>query len=718
MIAEREFRRIFEAAPDRYLVLDLDLTIVAASDAYLRATMTERDSVLGRPLFEVFPDNPDDAGATGVGNLRASLGRVLSRRAADVMNVQKYDIRRPASEGSAFEERYWSPVNVPVFVGDQNKFIIHRVEDVTELVRLRSEKSGQRRITAELKSRLDRLETEVLLRGRELERASAELEKESRERSRAQELLDRLFETVADHAIVLLDRDGTIASWNEGAKRINGYRAEEVLGRHFSILYPKEDVEAGKCERALRAAVESAGKCERARRAAVESGPFHEEGWRVRKGGARYVATVAITALKDKDGDIRGFAKITRDVTERNTSEAALSKASARLEDCEARLRQSQKMEAVGTLAGGIAHDFNNLLTAINGFSEMVLLRLSKHDPIRREVEEIKRAGYRAASLTRQLLAFSRKQVMQPKVLDVNAVVADIARMLRRIIGDNVELVTRTADSLGMVKVDPGQLEQVIVNLVVNARDAMPSGGKLTLETMSTKLDPTFTARYPDVPSGAYVVIAISDTGTGMSPEALSHLFEPFFTTKGHGKGTGLGLSTVYGIVKQSGGHVSVHSEQGKGTTFKIYLPQVAEAPEPHESSTRIRLAPGGSETILLVEDEEVVRALARSVLEMNGYKVIEAANGEEALQLFEHPKLEIDLLLTDVVLPGMNGRELYERVLAERPKLRVLYSSGYTADAIVHDGVLDPGIAFIQKPYSPASLAREVRAVLDAPKT
>ncbi len=380
-------------------------------------------------------------------------------------------------------------------------------------------------------------------------------------------------------------------------------------------------------------------------------------------------------------------------------------------------LRQSQKMEAVGQLAGGIAHDFNNLLTAITGYSELSLRRLQAEDPLHRNIKEIKKAGERAASLTRQLLAFSRKQVLQPKVLALNSIISDVEKMLRRLIGEDIELRTVLEPQLGSVKADPGQIEQVLLNLAVNARDAMPQGGKLTIETANVYLDGEYAAQHIAVKPGHYVMLAVSDTGCGMDEKTQARIFEPFFTTKEAGKGTGLGLSTVYGIVKQSGGNIWVYSEVGRGTTFKVYLPRVDEGAQEHKRSAEPEDAVQGTGVILLAEDEQMVRKLAREVLEMCGYKVLEAANGGAALLICERHKEPIDLLVTDVIMPEMGGRELATRLSQLRPEMKVLYMSGYTDNAIVHQGVLDEGANFIQKPFSPQTLASKIREVLGETK-
>jgi signal transduction histidine kinase/CheY-like chemotaxis protein len=388
----------------------------------------------------------------------------------------------------------------------------------------------------------------------------------------------------------------------------------------------------------------------------------------------------------------------------------------------EEQLHQSQKMEAVGRLAGGVAHDFNNLLTVIIGYSNLMLSGPSTKsgavgqaaplDPsYRKQIELILDAGRRAASLTRQLLAFSRRQTLQPKVLNLNEVVGGMDRLMRRLIGEDIELETVRATNLGPVNADPGQIEQVIMNLAVNARDAMPDGGKLTIETANVVLDENYTSHYVELEPGPYVMVAVSDTGVGMSPEVVARIFEPFFTTKENG--TGLGLATVYGIVKQSGGHINVYSEPGAGTTFKVYLPRSDRSEEDVEHSARPSSDHRGTETVLLVEDERMVRDLAQVTLAQNGYTVLPACRPEEAIEIADRHPRSIELILTDVVMPGMSGRELARRLETSRPKMKVLYMSGYTDSAISRHGVLEPGTAFLQKPFTPESLAQKVREVL-----
>jgi CheY-like chemotaxis protein/two-component sensor histidine kinase len=373
-------------------------------------------------------------------------------------------------------------------------------------------------------------------------------------------------------------------------------------------------------------------------------------------------------------------------------------------------------MEAVGQLAGGIAHDFNNLLTVIMGRTDLLLRSLRPADPVRQGIELVQKAAGRAADLTHQLLAFSRKQVLQPTSLDLNGVIANVEQMLGRLIGEDISLVTTLAPALGHVRADPSQIEQVIVNLVVNARDAMPQGGRLNIETSDVELDAMYVRRHAGASPGPHVMLAVGDTGVGMPSEVQAHIFEPFFTTKGPGKGTGLGLATVYGIVKQSEGYIEVDTEPGRGTTFRIYLPRVDEASAPARPKAALAQVPHGTETILLVEDEEAVRELARDILQANGYTVLDTQHGGEALLTCERHAGPIQLMVTDAVMPQMSGRELAERLAPLRPEMKVLYMSGYTDDAVVRHGVLDSGTAFLQKPFTPDMLARKVREVLDAP--
>ena len=424
------------------------------------------------------------------------------------------------------------------------------------------------------------------------------------------------------------------------------------------------------------------------------------------KGTCRWMETHCVPLRNEQDGSV-SVLSITRDITKRKQAEAALRQS-------EDQLRQSQKMEAIGKLAGGIAHDFNNLLTAITGYSDLLLGQVSLDGQARKNGEEIRKAAFRAAALTNQLLAFSRRQMLTTKVLNLNAVVMDLEPMLRRLIGEDVAMKIVPGPALGQVQADPSQIEQIVLNLVVNARDAMTRGGVMTIETSNVSVDESSAGRHETFRPGPYVLVAVSDTGCGMDEPTRSRIFEPFFTTKEPGKGTGLGLSTVYGIVKQSDGYVWVYSEPGLGTTFKVYLPRITSALNKVPADAERPLPPRGTETILLVEDEDVVRSLVSKILQDNGYRVLAASRSEEAFLISGRHEDPIHLLVADVVMPGMSGRELAERLVSLRPLMKVLYISGYTDDAVVRHGVQAASMAFLQKPFTPAALLHKVREVLE----
>jgi len=500
-------------------------------------------------------------------------------------------------------------------------------------------------------------------------------------------LLSAALNAAAD-AVVITDREGIIAWVNPAFTAIAGYSTEEAVGRT-----PGDLVKSG-----------------------VHPPEFYKDLWHTilgghvwrgeitnrRKGRQLYPEAQTITPVKDARGEVTHFVAIKRDLTVEK--------------QLQAQFLQAQKMETVGQLAGGIAHDFNNLITAINGTADLASLGLREGDPLRTDFERIRKTGERAASLTRQLLAFSRKQFMAPEVLDLNAVVTDMQDMLQRLLGEDIELMVMPARPGGSVLVDRGQVEQVVMNLAVNARDAMPDGGALTIETDDVELDDSYAATHPSMHPGPHVMLAVSDTGVGMDEATRPRIFEPFFTTKGPGKGTGLGLATVYGIVKQSGGSIWVYSETGKGTTFKIYLPRVegvqpTQQPPPKPTPTAVT----GTETILIVEDEEFLRELAGRMLQMAGYTVLTASDGEEALQLLGRYDSPVHLVLTDVVMPGISGRELATRLATSHASVKVLYTSGYTDDVILRHGLLDRTTHFLSKPYSMDDLTRKVREALDA---
>jgi len=424
--------------------------------------------------------------------------------------------------------------------------------------------------------------------------------------------------------------------------------------------------------------------------------------WRHRTGDGRLIDVEAAVHDTEFNGKPARLA-VLLDITGRR-----------RLED---QLRQAQKMEAVGMLAGGVAHDFNNLLTIITGYSQLILNNIEQDDPNRHSVEQIMKAGERAAALTKQLLAFSRRQVLQPKVLELNKLVTSLATMLQRLIGEDIDLRLVLPQELGRVSADPGQIEQVLMNLVVNARDAMPQGGVLTVETKNIHLDEHYVGRHISAKPGPYVLLAVSDTGAGMDQATQARLFEPFFTTKGSGKGTGLGLSTVFGIIKQSGGSVEVYSEPGRGTSVKVYLPRI-DQPVAIETQAERAKAARGSETLLLVEDDEMVRTLVHETLLREGYRILDAPGPIEAKKLADQHKGTIHLMITDVVMPKINGRDLAEQLTRRRPEMKVLYMSGYTDNAVLANGILDKEVAFLQKPFTPTALTQKVRDVLEGDRT
>ena len=596
-----DFQALFESVPGMYLVLTPDLRIVAASEAYLRATMSKREDILHHGILEVFPDNPDDAEAAGIRNLGRSLERVLANKAPDAMGVQKYDVRRPAWAGGGLEPRYWVPINSPVLgKNGEVSYIIHQVQDLTGFVGVQQAESERDKLHRELETRSARLQAEIHAGAHDVQEANWLLEKAYQE-------LTKL----------------------------------------------SEDLEARVAERTAQLA--------------------------------------------------QANAQLESELAERK-----------RLEQ---QLLHTQKLDAVGRLASGVAHDFNNLLTILQGYSELLLAQAEPGSPQRTQLEEITRASEGAAALTRQLLAFSRQQLLDVKAIDLNAVVTEVGTILRRSIGEDIELAVALDEAGCRVNADPGQMEQVLLNLAVNARDAMPRGGKLAIETANVELDEAYVRDHVSMVPGPYVMLAVSDTGLGMDEQTQQHLFEPFFTTKERGKGTGLGLSTVYGVVKQSGGNIWFYSEPGQGTTFRIFLPRAADSVTPADNAqlppemTRLE----GTETVLLVEDEDAVRSLIRTSLQSKGYTVLEARLSSDALGILQEPGRQIDLVLTDVVLPGMSGPELAQSLRAIHPELKLLYMSGYTDDTLLRHGVLDPGNHFIQKPFRPDELVRKVREVIDA---
>ncbi|HUE12828.1 MAG TPA: PAS domain S-box protein [Planctomycetaceae bacterium] len=509
-------------------------------------------------------------------------------------------------------------------------------------------------------------------------------------RKQTEEFLRETNETLeslvraAPLAIITLDREARVLQWNPAAERIFGWSSAEVVGKSLPTI---PDEQRQEFETILEGDWRGEPRSDLKLR-------------RLRKDGSLVDVSLWTAPLRDRKGQIVAILRLFADVTER-----------MRLEE---QFRQAQKMEAVGRLAGGVAHDFNNILTVIGGFCDVVLEATSPQDPVVSDLVEIKKAADRAASLTRQLLAFSRRQVLSPKILDLNSLIRDMQKMVARILGEDVDLRLALAEPLGQIEADPGQIEQVLLNLVVNARDAMLSGGQLLIEAKNATLDATYTDVHFDAKEGAYVLLVVSDNGVGMDAQTKSHLFEPFFTTKTEGKGTGLGLATIYGIVKQSRGFISVYSEPGRGTAFKIYFPRVDKSAASGKTETINPVTLAGTETVLLAEDEDTLRALAQRVLTKSGYRVLSVPNGAEAIRLLDSHDGPFHLLVTDVVMPKAGGRQVAEHAALRFPELKVLYISGYTDDAVVLNGVFEADVAFLQKPFSPEALLRKVREVLD----
>jgi two-component system cell cycle sensor histidine kinase/response regulator CckA len=519
----------------------------------------------------------------------------------------------------------------------------------------------------------------------ELRRANEELHRKTAEqlgeyRTRLASIIDS-----SEDAILSKDLNGIITSWNRGAEHIYGYAPEEAIGKHISVLTPSDRTEE---------IPEILGK--------IGHGETvdHHESVRVTKDGRQLNVSISVSPLRDTTDKIVGASVIARDVTAQKRSEG--------------QLRQAQKMEAIGRLAGGVAHDFNNILGIINACTEFLRDRIDPAAEPSLYVENIKKASDRGRSLTKQLLAFSRTSAIQPRVLDLNERLRDLSKLLRPLLGDDVEILIVPKSPSAVVEADPGQLDQIVVNLAVNARDAMPRGGKFILETGSVKFDEEFADQHQDMAAGKYILLSVSDTGTGMDETTISRIFEPFFTTKETGKGTGLGLATVYGIVKQSAGHILVYSEPGHGTTFKIYLPS-AEHKIGLGSGTEVETVrpKRRAATILLVEDDEIMRSLTRQLLQEHGYTVVEADDGKSALEWAESHPIPLDLLLTDVVMRRMSGPELVERLHASRPDLKVVYMSGYTGELIAEREMLKRGITLLEKPFTRTALLNTIHATL-----
>jgi PAS domain S-box-containing protein len=504
-----------------------------------------------------------------------------------------------------------------------------------------------------------------------------------------------LVESVRDYAIFMLDPQGYITSWNEGAQRAKGYRSAEIIGQHFSRFYTPEDRTHGKPDSILKTA--------------HETGRVHDEGWRVRKDGSRFWADVTITAVRNSQGELQGFAKVTRDITERRENEL-------KIEQKQREINALQKMEAIGRLSAGIAHDFNNLVAGILGCAESIEMSVGSRSLIGEDLNEIKKACDRSKVLVRQLIAFSRRQMAVPKPTQVNTVLKDMTPLIRHSIPSNIKLEMNLSPDIPDILADVGQLEQILINVVLNARDAMPKGGRLKIQTRLAMIDEySGVEGFPVRPAPA-VIITVSDTGVGITPQIKEMMFEPFFTTKPVGKGSGLGLSTVYGIVQQNQGGLAVYSEPGIGTTFNILMPlsnpqRISDVPQ-RDSKDELRAQ--NKELVLVVEDEPLVLRNTVRALQDRGYEVMGAGTAEEGMRLFEEAKDRIKLLLTDVIMPGISGKDLAILIQKQDPNMPVLYMSGYAADIIADHGLITYDVNFIEKPFSAHSLAQKIHDILN----
>jgi len=676
-----DFALLFDAAPSPYLVLTPDLTIAAVNSAYARATMTVPQEIIGRHLFDVFPDNPDDPGATGTRNLALSLERVNKFRRPDPMAIQKYDIPRAASQGGGFEERYWSPLNTPVLGKDgQVLWIIHRVEDVTDLVHRQEEETAREQLTREQQGIIDQLrETvkELAVQIEERKLAEAEL-------ARIEHFLNLIIENVPAMLFVKDAAEYRFSLINRFGEQLLGYDRTELTGKSDYDFFPKEQADffISRDREVL-----ISGKTQF----------IPEETITTRSGEVRILKTAKIPVL-DEMGRPQFLLGLSEDITDRRKTEQQLV--------------QTQKMEAIGNLTGGLAHDFNNLLGIIVG--NLDLLHSAKaSDPLAEElVREALDAALRGAELTKHLLAFARKQPLKPQQVDMNELVRGISKLFTRTLGEHIE-VSLELNEVWPIVADPSQLEASLINLATNARDAMPKGGRLKIKTGKCNLDEDYAAQHVDTFPGNYTLLEVSDTGSGMAQAVMERIFEPFFSTKAPGHGTGLGLSMVFGFIKQSGGHINVYSEEGVGTTFRLYLPRTGAGAESQAEETPFSEVRKGGETVLAVEDDDRLRRVVVRQLTELGYRVLEAENAKKALEVLQAEK--VHLLFTDVVMPGgMSGHELAIELLECRPEIKILLTSGFSEANVNGNGHAKLNLPLLSKPYRKDDLARVLRQILD----
>ncbi len=685
---EPDFEALFNAAPNPYLVLDRELRIVAVNDAYCRATMTAREALLGRAVFEVFPDNPDNPDADGVHRLRASLEQVLATGEPDAMPTQHYDIPRPAAAGGGFEERHWSPLNAPVTGADgEVRWIIHCVDDITEFVKV-----GTSALSSHFAASLRGTDTPEAAGG--ISGLHRDLVRQARLLKDANNFFDTVIENIPAMIAVKDARDLRFLLLNRAGEEMTGIPREESLGKNDFDMFPREQAESFTAKD----------------REVLETGKLQviaEEAIDTRYKGRRYLTTYKVPVF-DEAGQPKYLVAMSNDITAQKQSAEALQAA-------EDQLRQAFKMEAIGNLTGGLAHDFNNLLSVVIGNLDLLREDLAKGSGMDELANEALTAALRGAELTRRLLAFARRQPLSPKVIDVNELTEGVTRLLARTLGTNIEIRLEPGTDVWPVVADPVQLEASLVNLAANARDAMPNGGALQISTGNSHLDEDYVSLHPGLAAGDYTLIEVTDSGSGMPRDVLDKIFEPFFTTKHEGKGTGLGLSMVFGFMKQSEGHINVYSEEGVGTTFRLYLPRAraaADAAAPGESAG---FALGAAETILAVEDNPRLRALVVKQLKQLGYRCLEAEDGPSALKVLEAN--EVDLLFSDVIMPGgMSGYDLGRVARTRWPNIRVLLTSGFPEEKINGNGQPPWNMRLLLKPYRKEDLALMLREVLAEP--
>jgi PAS domain S-box-containing protein len=714
MIRSIDFKLLFDSSPNPYVLLAPDLTIVGVNEAYLKVTTRQREDIVGRNMFDAFPGNPHDPDDSSVRELRASFDRVLEKRAPDNLALIRYAIPRNTPDGIVFDERYWSATHTPLLnEAGEVMFIFQHTTDITELQSLK--KAVRAVAVAQDHGPVEQMEGGVFQRALAVQETNRILDAELLH-------LRRLFEQTPGFVAFLRGSQHVFELANSAYYQLVGHRS--IIGKSSREAFPE---------------LEGQGYFELLDQVYASGEPFVGKGMRAlvqRKAGMPLVEVyidLVYQPVIEPDGSISGIFVQGNDITEQkhaqneleryqNRLEELVGERTRALEESQAALRQAQKMEAVGKLTGGVAHDFNNLLQIITGNLQLLQMDDCVSEHAQRRLATAIEAVDRGAKLAAQLLAFARRQPLQPIVINVGRLIRNMDDLLRRVLGESIAVETIVAGGLWNTYVDPGQLENVILNMAINARDAMGGEGKLTIEAGNAMLDDQYCIAHADVAPGQYVLLAISDTGSGMSAEVMERAFEPFYTTKPEGKGTGLGLSMGYGFVKQSEGHIKIYSEVGHGSTIKIYLPRAHQA---EMETPGISTGPviGGVETILVVEDDPDVRGTVVELLTDLGYRVLKASDGQDALAII-HSGVPIDLLFTDVVMPGpVRSPELAKRAKALLPDVEVLFTSGYTENAIVHGGRLDTGVSLLSKPYRREDLARKIRQLfanrqqrLDAP--